>query len=219
MPLPNKNNRIKRLPIRDEVYDKLLTWIMEGELRPGEKILDKELAEHLGVSRTPVREALRRLEDKSLVESAANRWTRVSEISSDEPDMIYPIIWTLEKLALSSAAGRMTEEDFDQMDQSNQKMKKALEHDDAVAASKADTAFHDVFIERSHNVFLIKILQELKIRCRRLEVNYFDGLSYSLSSIEEHDIIISAMRSGDIELAQKTIHSNWKKSLERYDND
>ena len=88
MPLPSNNRPILRPSIREEVYDTLLSWIMDGVLKPGEKILDKDLASHLGVSRTPVREALRRLEDKHLVESAANRWTRISPILSDEPPMI-----------------------------------------------------------------------------------------------------------------------------------
>ena len=92
MPVPFKTKPFNRSFMREEVYKTLLTWIMEGELRPGEKLLDKELAESMGVSRTPVREAMRRLEDKGLVESAANRWTRVSEVSIHESEKIYPII-------------------------------------------------------------------------------------------------------------------------------
>lgn len=216
MPLPVEEDQINRLPIREDVFRKLLNWIMDGTLRPGEKIVDKELAEHMGVSRTPVREALRRLEDKGLVESAANRWTRVSEIPSTEPEMIYPIIWTLEKLALSIAIGSMTEEDLRKMEQANNEMKSALENNDPVAASKADKDFHDVLIERSQNFHLINILADLKIRYRRLEVNYFEALSYGESSIEEHQTIISALKNRDIALADKTIHSNWKRSLERF---
>jgi len=215
MPLPAKEIQIARPPMREEVYNKLLDWIMEGYLRPGEKIVDKELAEHMGVSRTPVREALRRLEDRGLVESSANRWTRVSKIPSKEPEMIYPIIWTLEKLALSIAIRTMSEEDFTKMEQANNELKAALESNDPVAASKADAQFHGIFLERSQNAHLIDIIKDLKIRYRRLEVNYFDGLSIAESSIEEHKAIISALRTGDIALAEKIIHSNWKRSLER----
>jgi len=216
MPLPVKEHRINRFTIRDEVYEKLLHWIMEGTLRPGEKIVDKELAEHMGVSRTPVREAIQRLEDKGFVESAANRWTRVSEIPSEEPEMIYPIIWTLEKLALSIAFGLMTNADFTKMEKANSALQNALDHNDPVAASKADEKFHSTFLERSKNIHLINILEDLKIRFRRLEVNYFRGLSYGESSIQEHSAIIAALRSGDIQSAQSILHSNWKRSLERY---
>ena len=216
MPLPVKETQIARPPIREEIYNILLDWIMKGFLRPGEKIVDKDLAEHMGVSRTPIREALRRLEDRGLVESSANRWTRVSKIPSKEPEMIYPIIWTLEKLALSIAIRTMTDEDFTKMDQANNEMKAALDNKDPLAASKADKDFHGIFIERSQNVHLINILEDLKIRYRRLEANYFESISYGKSSIEEHKTIISALRSGDIALADKTIHSNWKRSLERF---
>jgi len=214
MPLPAKNSEIPRPSIREEVYNKLLNWIMEGVLQPGEKIVDKELAEHMGVSRTPVREALRRLEDKNLVESAANRWTRVSEIPSEEPEMIYPIIQTLENLALSTAIQAMTEKDFKKMSRANSVLKSALKNNDPVAASKADAEFHSVFIARSQNFHLINILEDLKIRYRRLEVIYFKGMSYDDSSIKEHESIISSLRAGDIVLAKQIIHSNWEKSLE-----
>ena len=216
MPLPSSEKQIKRLYIRDEVYEKLLNWIMEGVLRPGEKIVDKELAEHIGVSRTPVREAIRRLEDIGLVESSANRWTRVSKIPASEPEMIYPIIWTLEKLALSIAAGTMSEKDLEKMEKANDEFKAALERNDPVAASKADARFHGIFLERSGNTHLIGILEDLKIRYRRLEVHYFEGVTYGESSIKEHNAIISALRSGDVEAAQSVIHSNWSKSLERF---
>jgi DNA-binding GntR family transcriptional regulator len=215
VPLPLKENQINRLPIREDVFRKLLNWIMDGTLRPGEKIVDKELAEHMGVSRTPVREALRRLEDKGLVESSANRWTRISEIPSKEPEMIYPIIWTLEKLALSIAISSMTEKDFAKMERVNNELKVALEKNDSVAASNADAKFHGIFLERSHNVHLIKIIEDLKIKYRRIEVNFFEGLLIAKSSIEEHKALIAALRAGDIVLAEKILHSNWEKGLER----
>jgi len=215
MPLPVKNDQISRPSMRDEVYNKLLNWIMEGVLRPGEKIVDKDLAEHLGVSRTPVREALRRLEDKELVESAANRWTRVSEIPSKEPEMIYPIIWTLEKLALATAMDNMIDDDFVKMDHANNALAIAIENNDPVAASHADADFHGVFIECSQNFCLIKILEDLKIRYRRLEVNYFEDIAYEQSSVEEHNRLICALRNRDVALAEEILHSNWEKSLER----
>lgn len=216
MPLPATEKRINRLSIRDEVYDKLLHWIMEGVLRPGEKIVDKELAEHIGVSRTPVREAIRRLEDKGLVESSANRWTRVSKIPAGEPEMIYPIIWTLERLALTVAADVMTEKHFQKMEKANSEFKTALKKDDPVAASKADARFHGIFLECSGNSYLISILDDLKIRYRRLEVHYFEGIPYGESSVQEHNAIIAALRAGDIEAAKTIVHSNWSKSLERF---
>ena len=138
MPIPKRIKPISRFSMREEVYSTLLMWIMEGELRPGEKLLDKELAETMGVSRTPVREALRRLEDKGLVESSANRWTRVTDISIEEPEMIYPIIWTLEALAIGEASRNMTEADFDKMETANTLLEKALAVDPVGVARQHD---------------------------------------------------------------------------------
>lgn len=216
MPLPTQHKSIHRPSIRDEVYNSLLDWILDGTLRPGEKIVDKDLAGSLGVSRTPVREALRRLEDKDLVESSANRWTRVAEISPREPEMIYPIIWTLETLALGESADQLTERDFQKMEDANQAMKDAINDNDPMAASEADEIFHNTFIEGSRNSILIKILQDLKVRYRRLEVNFFEGASYARTSVEEHSDLVSALKQGNVARAQTIIIMNWKKSLERF---
>jgi DNA-binding GntR family transcriptional regulator len=215
MPIPDNSKPINRFSMREEVYNTLLSWIMEGELRPGEKILDKDLAEKMGVSRTPVREALRRLEDKQLVESAANRWTRVAEIPIREPEMIYPIIWTLEELAIGQALANLTEEDFQRMEGANQAMGEALAAADPVKASSADAQFHAIFIERSCNHSLINILQDLKIRYRRVEVTYFEGSACASDSFAEHCRILEALRARDLDRLRSLIRLNWQNSLKR----
>lgn len=215
MPIPLKTKPFNRSFMREEVYNTLLGWIMEGELRPGEKLLDKELAEHLGVSRTPVREALRRLEDKGLVESAANRWTRVSEVSIDEPVKIYPIIWTLEELAASEAISLMTGSDFTAMEQANTRLRQALSAENPVEASRADIEFHEVFIRRSGNPQLVSILHDLKISYRRVEVTYFEKETGGKSSLDEHYRILQALQLGDLEKARTMIRRNWQNSLQR----
>lgn len=215
MPIPIKTKPFDRSFMREEVYNTLLGWIMEGELRPGEKLLDKELAASLGVSRTPVREALRRLEDKGLVESAANRWTRVSEVSIDEPVKIYPIIWTLEELAVSQAIDKMTGEDFAVMKQANERLRTALAAENPVEASRADIRFHEVFIRRSENPHLMSILQDLKISYRRVEVTYFEKDTSGNYSLDEHSRILEAMQKGDLQQTQTMIRLNWQNSLQR----
>ena len=221
MPLPEANNPIQRPSIREEVYTKLLTWIMEGTLSSGEKIVDKDLASHMGVSRTPVREALRRLEDKGLVESAANRWTRISRIPPEEPEMVYPIVQTLEKLALSAAASSLTAMDFKKMSQANARLKTALKNLDSLEAAAADDQFHAIFIQRSGNTHLIDILEGLKIKCRRLEVHFFrelvpNGLSLAQSSIQEHTALVEALKAQNLSRAEQILHLNWEKSRERF---
>ncbi|WP_419176173.1 GntR family transcriptional regulator [Desulfosediminicola sp.] len=215
MPVPHNPQQINRFSMREEVYNTLLKWIMEGVLRPGEKILDKDLAERLGVSRTPVREALRRLEDKELIESAANRWTRVARISLKEPEKFYPIIWTLEELAVSECIDLLDDEDFHQMEAINRSIQKATKNNDPVKASWADVEFHQVYIAKSANDYLISILRDLKIKFRRIEVCYFDGTKSSDESFMEHNQILGALRNRNLAETQHLIRTNWQNSLKR----
>lgn len=201
--------------MRDKVYHTLLGWITEGVLQPGEKLSDKALAESLGVSRTPVREALGRLEEKALVEASANRWTRVSRISMDEADLIYPIIWTLETLAAEMALPRLTARDLRQMQTANDRLAGAIFRGDALKASEADAAFHDIYIRQTRNPYLGDILCDLKIRHRRLEVFYFGGCACARASVDEHRRIVAAFKRKHRSQVVDLIRANWQTSLER----
>lgn len=215
MPLPDALETINRPSMRDEVYKNILNFIMDGILLPGEKIRDKELAERLGVSRTPVREALRKLEDKELIESSANRWTRVAKISLDDSKNFYPIIWALEELAISQVIDKLSEEDLNLMTSINDSLQRFIDEDNAIKASWADVEFHKVFIEKTKNNHLISILNDLKLKYRRVEVYFFTEEQKSASSTSEHTLLIEALRSQNEKEAKKIIRNNWEKSLKR----
>ncbi len=215
MPLPAQARQINRSFMREEVYETLLKWILQGVLAPGEKLSDNDLANHLGVSRTPVREALRRLEDKGLVVTAANRWTRVADITPGEAELIYPVIWSLEELALDFAMPRLTPGDLDEMERLNRLLAEAIATGNPMMASDADADFHGVYIERSRNHYLSKILGDMKIQYRRLEIDYFGGRFYAEESVREHGRIVDALRRSDQALAKEMIRLNWRSSLNR----
>ena len=219
MPIPKQVQKFKRPLAREEVYTTLQTWIIEGVYRPGETIRDQDLADALGVSRTPVREALQRLQDEGFVETATNRWTRVATLDLDEVRHLYPIIWSLELLAISLAQHRLTSHDLEHMREANARLHEALTTKDAVAASKADYAFHQIFIDQSANPDLIRILNEVKIRLRWLEVAYFRELVVAIQSIREHEAILDALEKGSYEQAAQAIKTNWEESLKRVLNE
>ncbi|MGF1523457.1 MAG: GntR family transcriptional regulator [Leptolyngbyaceae cyanobacterium] len=133
MPIP-QTATLNRVFLRDNVHQSLLRWIIEGVLEPGEKLKDKELAAQLGVSRTPVREALRKLEDEGLVETAANRWTRVAPIALQDAERIYPIIQALETLALTLAFPKLSALNMCQMRDANHQLKAALSSNDKLGS-------------------------------------------------------------------------------------
>ncbi|MEL6383311.1 MAG: GntR family transcriptional regulator, partial [Cyanobacteria bacterium J06626_18] len=185
MPIP-PTEALNRTFIRDNVYQSLLRWIIEGVLEPGEKLKDKELAAQLGVSRTPVREALRKLEEEGLVETAANRWTRVTLITLQDAEQIYPIIQALETLALTLAFPKLSVLNIRQMQDANNQLKAALSSDDPQAAMQADESLHQVLIDTADNIELKTILEQLKTKYKRIELAYFSSASLLIASFEEH---------------------------------
>src|SRR5262245_3703602 len=108
MPMPAQKI-LKRTFVREEAYQLLRNWIVEGKRKPGQKLRDKELAEQLGASRTPIREALLRLEDEELVQTKPNSATIVSPIDSHDAYHLYSIVWSLEKLALEQSIRAITQ--------------------------------------------------------------------------------------------------------------
>ena len=162
MPLPQSESKLSRTLAREEVYGRLRAWIIDGRLRPGELLRDQDIAATVGVSRTPVREALRRLEDEGLVETALNRWTRVAPIDVGKAAEIYAIVEALELFALGTAIRRLTPQDMTRMREANQAMRRAAELQDPAAAVIADESFHEVWIERANNGELSALLRSVQ---------------------------------------------------------
>ena len=209
MPIPPSTQTLERPSLRESVYAQLRDWIIAGVLEPEEVLRDQELALRLGVSRTPVREALRRLEDEGLVETAKNRWTRVKMVQLEQARQIYPIVQALELLALELALPNLTAANFEQMQAANQALKVALEAADPEAATKADVGFHATIIERSENPELITMLVGLKQKYTLLERLYFGEASLGGKSVREHDQLIRALKKGDLEKAKAALAENW----------
>lgn len=209
MTIPAISTR-ERPILRETIYATLRDWIIQGVLGPEEKLKDDELAKRLGVSRTPVREALMRLEDEGFIETSANRWTKVSSVSLTDTQHIYPIVARLETLALELAFKSLTKEDFKTMRQANQGLQKALETKNPVAAARADIAFHSVFIERSQNPELSRILNELKLKHERLEIAFFGDASLGKHSPKQHLQIVRLLEQTNLKGAIKALEDNWR---------
>jgi DNA-binding GntR family transcriptional regulator len=214
MPMPEVEPRRRRTLARDTAYADLRDWILDGTLAPAERLHDLALAERLGLSRTPVREALQRLEDEGLVESSPNRWTRVAPLDPSIANDLYPIIWRLESLALELAAFELGDTEIDHMERANQRLVTALDAGDAAAASVADSEFHQVYIDLCGNAELISILEQAKIKLRRLELHYFSR-NPSRESVAEHTAFLTALEFGDIAGATAAIEANWRNSQRR----
>ncbi|MGF9905975.1 GntR family transcriptional regulator [Brevibacillus porteri] len=207
--------KVKRSSIREQVYLQIQEWIISGVLKPGDRLKDQELAEVLGASRTPIREALLRLEEEGMIQSKANSWTQVAPVDINQAYRLYPVIWTLEKLAVSFAKENIKEEHVKEMEAINEELDRALKQGDALGAQHHDARFHQVIINLSENEELIHVLDGLKKKLYRYEITYFNGISGAEQSVEEHKKIIHSLNEKNFEEAAERIEVNWQESFQR----
>src|SRR6476660_6225789 len=173
MPVPDFPAPLRTALLRDSVHDRLRDAIVDGTLAPGEVVRDTELATWLGVSRTPVREALLRLGETGLVRSAPGRSTVVAEIDLAEVREAHSVVVAMHRLAVAEAVGRLTHDDVERMRAANRRFAGALHAHDTDAALAADDAFHNVAVEVSGNRALATVLDQFGPVVRRLERRRF----------------------------------------------
>lgn len=206
---------LQRVCVREKAYSVLCDWIVRGKLKPNERLRDKELAERLGVSRTPIREALLRLEKEGLVQTKPNSSTIVSPLDFDHASNLYAIVWTLEDLALRQAFESITEEHIQHMSQVNERFLEALKTNNALQAIECDHDFHTIYIQLAKNSDLSQMISLAKRKINRLKAYYFEEIRDKTNSYEEHRAIIEALKQKKLALALNAIETNWKSSCKR----
>lgn len=199
---------IKRLSLRDEVYQTLKKSIINLELQPEERLNDKELAEKFGISRTPVREALKRLEDEGLVESLPGSSTRVAPLKLEEAKHAFTVVAALHALAARLASPLLKEIDIEKLEFSNKTLKIAIEKGEAIKAIEADGTFHKVFLDVAGNPEITFALERSVPKIQRLEISQFTTLK-GLNSVEQHNQIISACKNQEYERVVRLVEENW----------
>ncbi|BBB62634.1 GntR family transcriptional regulator [Undibacterium sp. KW1] len=209
MPIPTSTTPLNRSLAREEVYRSLKQWIIELQLAPGEILRDQELAVQLGVSRTPVREALRQLEDEGLVVTSFHKWTKVAPSNLEEITALYPVVAALEAAALELAMPRLTAADIKELEAINVALAKAIAADARQQATELDAQFHALIVQASQNAEIEKLLANLRPRIKRIELAHFDDQRMAPQSIQEHKTIIAALRAGDTQAAVQAIKQNW----------
>lgn len=210
--------RVDRSLLRDQAYRILRDAIVSGELAPGAVIRDTDLAERVGLSRTPVREALSRLTDDGLVETKPHSWTRVTPLLLREVRDAVVVVRAMHELAVRLAVPVMTERHHDRMRAANKRFAAALEKDDVQAAVDADDALHDVPVAVSGNKVLAATIERQLPIIRRLERLRFGSL-LGRRSITWHDQLIDACEDGDVETAVAITSRIWTSLLEMFDSE
>src|SRR6478735_5530363 len=203
MPVP-ASDPFERDLLRDRAYVVIRDAIVDGTLAPGERLRDQELTQWLGLSRTPVREALARLEADGLVETAPQRFTRVAPLDRREAADAFPVVAALHALAAELALPRLTDADRGAMRAANDAFAHALRNADVDAALAADDAFHGVFVTASANAEITRALDRLMPRIRRLERLRFSSLG-GRASVKQHAEILTAAPEDAADLVKR----NW----------
>lgn len=189
-------------PLREIVYEELKRQILVGEIAPGTRMMEVELAEVMGVSRTPVREAIRKLEKEGLVTIEPRKGAYASNISIKDMVDVLEVRQGLEGMAAAIASGRITQQQKEELLSIVDKYKAAVEEANIEEIIKYDEAFHSQIISISGNKTLMQvfsIVQELALRFRYI---YYDDFNRYESMPKEHQLIEEAIMSGNADKAR-----------------
>ena len=168
------------LPLRDVVFHTLRNAILKGELQPGERLMEIQLAQKLGVSRTPVREALRKLELEGLVLMMPRKGAVVADITIQDLEDVLEVRTALEELAVQKACDTITEEQLKELKRAANEFKRCAESENILACAEADVQFHEVIYGAANNKRLQQMLTNLREQMYRYRMEYLkDKRMYS----------------------------------------
>lgn len=193
-----KVNENEYLPLRDVVFNTLRQAILRGEFKPGERLMEIQLANKLGVSRTPIREAIRKLELEGLVIMIPRKGAEVADITEKSLRDVLEVRKALEELAVQLACEKITQEELEELEKAGENFKKVLKRSkDITEVAEADVRFHDVIYMATDNQKLILLLNNLREQMYRYRVEYLKREEAHPQLIAEHAEIIEYISKGE----------------------
>lgn len=212
MPVPEGRGLVSRSLLREDAYRAIRDAIVDGTLAPGERLNDAALVDWLGVSRTPVREALGRLEHAGLVRTKPGQHTIVSPLDVCAVRDAQSVTAAMHELATRQAVPNLSATELDTMRAANNRFAAALRDDNAGAAIAADDDFHGVLVTASANQAVDTVLEEFTPVLRRVEWLRFSSLR-GRSSVAAHAEIIEHCGACDADAAAGASRRNWETLL------
>ena len=198
-----KVNMNEYLPLRDVVFNTLRQAILRGELKPGERLMEIQLANKLGVSRTPIREAIRKLELEGLVSIIPNKGAYVTGITRKDVEDIYAIRSLLEGLCARWATAHITEKQLDALEENIYLSEFHASKGHAQKLTELDDQFHDILYEACSSKMLEHQLRDFHEYVRRMRKQNLSGSERGLEAVLEHKQIMEAIRQKDADRAQE----------------
>lgn len=207
-------------PLRRLVYDELKMRILTGQIAAGERMMEEETSQALGVSRTPVREAFKRLEKEGLVVIRPRRGAFATQISKEELLQILDVREVLEAMATEQACENMKKAQKDKLRAVVEKHAEAVAKDNYTKMVEYDTEFHKLLVEGSGNKTLINLISQLQELLLRFRYIYYDNDSHPKKIAREHEVIMDALSAGDAKKAAEGTRKHikgLKKVVEEFD--
>ena len=202
------------LPLRDVVFQTLRAAILKGELEPGERLMEIHLANKLGVSRTPIREAIRMLEQEGLAVTIPRRGAHVAKMTEKDLQDVLEIRDVLDELAAANACKRMKDGDYEKLEEAMAVFESAISSGNVRAIVEADEAFHNVIYEAADNPKLMQIVQNLKEQMYRFRYEYVKDAKNYDTLVEEHSKIADGLRRRDIDFVKNIMHTHLKNQVD-----
>jgi len=212
MPIPENFITTNRVSAKERAFNQIQEWIIDGTLNSEEKLNDAELARALGVSRTPIREALQLLAMQGFVEMQPGVATQVTAVDKKDITNILPPLAVLQALAAELATPVISEQSIKSLRQINEEFSKTVKEDNYYSALKMDEQFHNFIVEIVQNPYLSNTITMLQAHVRRLF--FHKCIILTPDSVEEHELILRAFECKDSEAASRIARINWLRPIE-----
>lgn len=185
------------LPLRDVVFQTLRSAILKGELKPGERLMELQLAEKLGVSRTPIREAIRMLQQEGLAITIPRRGAEVARMTEKDMEDVLQIRSVLEEMAAKVSCSKITDQELKELHIAMIEFDEQTKGDNVVELAKADEVFHDIIYKAADNPKLLVLLNNLREQMYRYRTEYLKDKERYSQLIQEHHEIVHALEARD----------------------
>ncbi len=196
------------LPLRDVVFHTLREAILRGDLKPGERLMELQLASRLGVSRTPIREAIRMLEQEGLAVTVPRRGAHVAKMTLKSMEDVLEIRETLDEFAVKMACERISPEQLKRLRRIKDHFEACTRTGDVKKLAEADVSFHDAIYEATGNPRLVGILNNLREQVYRYRVEYLKNPDNYPVLIREHKAIVEGLEEKNPEKAIQAMHEH-----------
>ena len=194
------------LPLRDVVFNTLREAILKGDLKPGERLMELQLASKLGVSSTPIREAIRMLEQEGLAVTTPRKGAEVAKMTLKDMEDVLEIRDALDELAVRIACQKISDEQLKQLEDMKELFEKSTQTGNVKKIAEADVTFHDVIYEATGNPKLVTLLNNLREQVYRYRVEYIKDPKNYPTLIAEHEAILESLKNRDVKNAVEAMH-------------